>query len=164
MLLLISDSSVLIDIENGGLVSAMFSLPYQFAVPDILFAEELMERHAAFIQLGLICKTMSGELITEAYELRQKHPRPSINDLLALTLAKHENCQLLTGDKALRTVAEIHKVEVHGTLWLVHKMVEYQKITVDIACTGLQRMKDTGSHLPWDKVEEMFSKQLEVYH
>ncbi len=39
MLLLISDANVLIDIENGGLTSAMFSLPYQFAVPDILFYE-----------------------------------------------------------------------------------------------------------------------------
>ena len=39
MLLLISDANVLIDIENGGLTGAMFSLPYQFAVPDILFYE-----------------------------------------------------------------------------------------------------------------------------
>ncbi|EKD72488.1 MAG: hypothetical protein ACD_45C00662G0002 [uncultured bacterium] len=37
MLLIISDASVLIDIEHGELTSIMFSLPYQFSVPDILF-------------------------------------------------------------------------------------------------------------------------------
>ena len=30
MLLLISDANVLIDIQDGGLTGAMFSLPYQF--------------------------------------------------------------------------------------------------------------------------------------
>lgn len=45
MLLIISDASVLIDIECGKLTSAMFSLSWQFAVPDILFAEELADRH-----------------------------------------------------------------------------------------------------------------------
>lgn len=37
MLLLISDANILIDIEIGGLVAPMFSLDYQFAVPDVLF-------------------------------------------------------------------------------------------------------------------------------
>lgn len=45
MLFIISDASVLIDIEHGELTSAMFSLPWKFAVPDVLFVEELAERH-----------------------------------------------------------------------------------------------------------------------
>ncbi|OGV32302.1 MAG: hypothetical protein A3E88_05655 [Legionellales bacterium RIFCSPHIGHO2_12_FULL_35_11] len=60
MLLLISDTSVLIDIEHGELTSAMFSLPWQFAVPDILFLEELAEKHAHLLEFGLICKVMNG--------------------------------------------------------------------------------------------------------
>ncbi|WP_028388731.1 hypothetical protein [Legionella fairfieldensis] len=59
MLLVISDACVLIDIECGKLTSAMFSLSYQFAVPDILFFEELEGRHAHLLQFGLICKTMN---------------------------------------------------------------------------------------------------------
>lgn len=39
MLLIVSDASVLIDIECGELSHVMFSLPYLFAVPDILFDE-----------------------------------------------------------------------------------------------------------------------------
>jgi predicted nucleic acid-binding protein len=116
MLLIISDASVLIDIECGELTSAMFSLSWQFAVPDTLFDEELAERHGHLLQFGLINKTMSGDLVAEAYGLHQKYIKPSVNDMLAFTLAKHEDCQLLTSDKALREVAKKLKVEVHGTL------------------------------------------------
>src|SRR3990167_1945290 len=91
MLLIISDASVLIDIECGGLTSAMFSLPWKFAVPDILFDDELAERHGHLLQFGLISKTMNGDLVNEAYSLRQQYIRTSVNDLLALILAKHED-------------------------------------------------------------------------
>lgn len=66
---------------------------------------------------------MNGELISEAYMHRQKYSKTSVNDLLALILAKHENCQLLTEDKALRDIALQFNVEVHGTIWLVQKMI-----------------------------------------
>lgn len=82
MLLIISDASVLIDIECGELTSMMFGLPCQFAVPDILFAEELAKQHGHLLQFGLINKTMSGELVAEAYDLRQQYLRTSVNDLL----------------------------------------------------------------------------------
>lgn len=158
MLFIISDASVLIDIECSGLTSAMFKLPYQFVVPDILFDEELAEKHSDLLQFGLISRTMSGELIEEAYNLRQKHSKPSVNDLLALILAKYENCQLLTGDKALRQVAVIFNIQVFGTIWLVEQMIQYQIINVDDARIAFQRMKSLGSRLPWDEVEKMLLK------
>jgi len=157
MLLIISDASVLIDIECGELTSAMFSLSWQFAVPDILFDEELSERHRHLLDFGLISKSMSGELVGEAYVLRQRYAKTSVNDLLALTLAKSENCQLLTGDKALRDVANELNVEVHGTLWLVEQMLREGKITTDVARAAFERMRHSGSRLPWGKVEEMLA-------
>ncbi len=41
MLLVISDANILIDIEDGNLTSVIFRLPYEIAVPDILFELEL---------------------------------------------------------------------------------------------------------------------------
>jgi predicted nucleic acid-binding protein len=158
MLLIISDASVLIDIECGELTSAMFSLPWEFAVPDILFDEELAEHHRHLLEFGLKSKTMNGELISEVNILRQQYIKTSVNDLLALTLAKHESCQLLTGDKALRKVAKALSVEVHGTIWLVDQMIQLQKITVDVARIGFKRMRDYGSHLPWTEVEKLLNK------
>lgn len=157
MSLIVSDASVLIDIECGGLTNIMFSLSYQFSVPDILFSEELAERHGHLLQLGLINKTMSGDLVAEAYRLHQKYIKPSVNDMLALTLAKHESCQLLTSDKALREVAKELNIEVHGTLWLVEQMLQFEKITVEIARFGFMRMKDAGSRLPWNEIEKILA-------
>jgi len=160
MLLIISDASVLIDIEHGELTSAMFSLPWQFAVPDVLFAEELEERHGHLKQFGLISKTIDSDLVNEAYNLRQKHVQTSVNDLLALTLAKHEKCRLLTGDKALRKVAATLDVEVNGTLWLVKEMIQQQKITIEVARASFQRMKNSGSRLSWNEIEKMLEELL----
>ena len=52
MLLLISDANILIDIEDGNLISVIFQLPYEIAVPDILFELELRERHSHLLQAG----------------------------------------------------------------------------------------------------------------
>ncbi len=159
MLLLISDANVLIDVEVGGLTSAMFSLPYQLAVPDILFEDELKNYHGHLISFGLVSKPMGSELIAEAYSLRQIYSRPSMNDLLALTLAKYENCQLLTGDKALREIAAEHNLEVHGTIWLIEKMIQHQKITIDLSRAAFQMMKNFDRRLPWNEAEKMLLTQ-----
>ncbi|HAT1867577.1 TPA: DUF3368 domain-containing protein [Legionella pneumophila] len=155
MLLLISDSCVLIDIEQGELTSSMFSLPYQFVVPDTLFEEELAERHADLKNFGLISKSMRGELIAKAYNLRQQYNRPSLNDLLALILAVDETAILLTGDRALRAVAKVHQVEVHGTIWLVEQMIINQLISTDVAKIAFLKMKHSGSRLPWSEVARL---------
>lgn len=160
MLLIISDACVLIDIEQSELTSAMFSLPYQFSVPDILYIEELAEHHSHLISYGLITKSLDSKLIMEAYQLRQKYSKPSINDLLALTLAKDEDCQLLTGDKALREIATAFAIEVHGTIWLVQEMIQHNKISTDIARIAFLRMKETGSRLPWKDIEKIFEFDL----
>lgn len=159
MLLIISDASVLIDVEHGELTRAMFSLPWQFAVPDVLFSEELGDRHAHLLQFGLISKTMSSDLVDEAYKLRKQYIQTSVNDLLALVLAKYENCNLLTGDKALRQAAEKLNVQVHGTLWLADQMIQQQKITIELANAAFQRMKSSGSRLPWKEVENLLMER-----
>lgn len=159
MLLVISDACVLIDIEYAELTRVMFSLTYQFAVPDILFFQELEKQHAHLSQFGLISKTMSGDLIAEAYSFHQKYMKLSVNDRLALTLAKHEGCILLTGDKALRDAAKDFNIEVHGTIWLVEQMLQKKKITVEVARIAFQSMKNSGSRLPWGEVEKLLTQR-----
>jgi len=36
-MILVSDTSVLIDLERGGLLEAVFTLAHEFAVPDVLY-------------------------------------------------------------------------------------------------------------------------------
>ncbi len=154
-MILISDACVLIDIVRGELKSPMFSLPYQFVVPDILFSEELEGQHSDLLKIGLRKRTINGALIEKAYQARQHFPRLSTNDLLALILAQHENCPLLTGDRALRSTAEKWKIEVHGTIWLVEKMIFHKRISKEVAQRAFDLMLKSGSRLPKHEIEKL---------
>lgn len=155
MLLLISDANVLMDIEVGDLVAPMFSLSYQFAVPDVLYYEELEEQHAHLLDMGLQTRTLSPKSVERVQTLSQTHVKPGRNDLFALALAEVEECPLLTGDAALRQAAETEHVEVKGTVWLISEMVREQRITTPVARAALQKMRINGRRLPWEAAEQM---------
>jgi predicted nucleic acid-binding protein len=69
-------------------------------------------------------------------------------------LAKQEDCSLLTGDKSLRKAAEQEKVSVHGTIWLVEKLVRDGKISIAAAKAAYEQMKDAGSRIPWKRAKD----------
>lgn len=150
MLAFISDANILIDVEAGGLMAPMFSLGYQFAVPDVLYFEELAEHHAHWRDMGLIVQSLSSEGVARVQALSQKYKRPSRNDLFALALAQQAQCPLLTGDAALRSAAETEQVEVKGTIWLVTEMVRKQCITATVARAAYTAMQEQGRRLPWE--------------
>jgi hypothetical protein len=157
MLLLISDANILMDVEAGDLVASMFSLGYQFAVPDILYYEELEEQHAHLLGMGLQARSLPGESVERVHSLSQLYARPGRIDLFALALAEFEKCPLLTGDAALRQAAEAEQVEVKGTIWLISEMVREQRITVAVARAALQKMRTNGRRLPWEAAEKMLN-------
>ena len=158
MQIIVSDTSVIIDIENSNLTEAMFSLPCQFIVPDILFKEELAQQHSHLIKLGLVQKSLDGELIQESIQLGLENKKLSSNDLFAFALARSKKCLLLTSDKALRDLAENYGVNVHGTLWLVKKMVDECQITSTAAIEAFKKMTDAGSYLPPQEINKMKAK------
>jgi len=155
LLLLISDANILMDIDVGDLVAPMFSLGYQFVVPDVLYYEELVEQHAHLLDMGLQIRTLSPKSVERVQTLSQTYVKPGRNDLFALALAEVEECPLLTGDAALRQAAETEQVEVKGTVWLISEMVREQRITIPVARAALQKMRINGRRLPWDAAEQM---------
>ena len=160
MQLLVSDANILIDLEEGALLVSMFSLDFQFIIPDILFFEELVELHAHFLDYGLEQRTLSSESMIRAWEMAQIHKRPSRHDLFALSLAKQELCPLLTGDKDLKEAAEKEGVEVRGTIWLVEELVRTKRVSVNIAKSAYDKMEQSGRRLPWKKAKYRLSKMV----
>lgn len=151
MQLLISDANILIDLEEGGLLEVFFRLPYQFSVPDILFAEELEGQHAHLVAMGLGVASLDSEAMRDAAELIQRSKGPSRNDCFALALARQEQCPLLTGDRDLRALAKAELVEVNGTLWVVEQLLLHEVIPVEQARKAYQRMQANGRRLPWNE-------------
>lgn len=156
--IIISDANVLIDILTADLIRKMFQLPETFAVPDILFAEELADRNPELPDAGLQILVMAPEHIEQSAQLRRRYVRPSMNDLLALTLARHHGCPLLTGDRDLRVVAGEHDVEVHGTLWLLERLLQQELIALNQLEHAYDRMRAAQRRLPWDEVKRQLQR------
>jgi len=149
MQLLISDANILIDLEEGRLLSTFFTLPYQFTIPDILFYEELEDQHEYLLALGLCLGELNEITMSYVVDLVQRVRGPSRNDCFALALAKQEKCPLLTGDRALRDAAIQEGVEVRGTLWIVEEMVIGKIISKQQAHEAYTAMEQKGRRLPW---------------
>jgi predicted nucleic acid-binding protein len=157
--LLISDANVLFDMDAGGLLPKMFALDYTFAVPDILFDEELHTQHPELPKLGLRRLELRQEAVQDVEYLVEKYADTgaSINDLVALALARQEQCLLLTGDAKLRIAAKSEQVNFHGTLWLIEQMVESRVITGRQAGAAYRKMREDGRRLPWDEIEKQLA-------
>lgn len=161
MLLLISDANILIDMEAAGLMRQLFALPFQFAMPDVLYWEEIEPGTPGLEALGLKVLEVSGDYVAYAARLPAKYsagPKsPNANDYLALALARQEGCPLLTGDLALRQAAQAEEVAVLGSVWLLRVMLENQLLNVDEALAALARMKESKRRLPWAEAERILN-------
>lgn len=158
MLLLISDANILIDMEAGQLMETLFQLPMQFAMPDILYWEEIQPGTPGLEAQGLRILEIKGEYVRYASELPYKYgSEPSPNDYLALALAKQEGCPLLTGDQGLKVVAQAEDVTVMGTVWLLRSMVENQLLSAGEAIAALALMKEVKRRLPWTEAERILN-------
>jgi len=158
MLLLISDANILIDMEAGELMERLFQLPLQFAMPDILYWEEIEPGTPGLEEQGLQILEITGQYVQYASALPNKYgTAPSPNDYLALALAKQEGCPLLTGDQDLKAAAQAEDVPVMGTVWLLRTMVENHLLSVDEAIAALTLMKDSKRRLPWTDAERILN-------
>ena len=139
----VSDTSVLIDLERGRLLKAAFHLPFAFAVPDLLYEQELKAQHGSrLIELGLQIGELDGDGVTQALDYRKRAPALSLPDCFALALAARGSWPLLTGDAKLRRLAEASRVECHGLLWLLDEMFSTGAATSRTLYDGLKAVSE----------------------
>ncbi|MDE0422928.1 MAG: hypothetical protein OXK76_18840 [Gammaproteobacteria bacterium] len=85
--IVVSDSSVLIDLERGCLFEAAFALPFDFCVPDLLYRLEL-EPYGGneLVARGLQVLELDGDGVAQAARYRQTERAISLSDAFALAL------------------------------------------------------------------------------
>lgn len=166
MIVLISDANVLIDLEVGGIIERCFQVKATIAVPDVLFVEELAEQHASLVALGLQVRQLQAEALDQVLRWQVLYPKPSRNDLLAFSLAHQEGGILLSGDRDLRLAVNAERqraggavVEVHGTFWLVERMMDEGVLTDVDARAAVERMKPSRRRLPWEAFEDLMRRR-----
>ena len=155
----VSDTSCMIDLRKASLMEALLRLPYEFVMPDTLFEDEWLclscAEKSALRDLGLGVRSLPGPLVERAARYFNEHAKLKLNDCFALTLAEHiENCILLTGDGALRRIAEASRMEVRGVLWVTDEMEVHEVVPLTVIHDALSMfLEDDLVFLPAAEIQ-----------
>lgn len=138
MVILVSDTSVLIDLDRGGLLEAAFSCGLTMVVPDLLYERELAEENGPWLrQLGLGVIGLTPAEVSLAQEVNTSRPTLSLPDCFALSCATRDGYELVTNDKALRSEAQARLGKVYGLFWILDKMAESGQVPHGLLYNGL---------------------------
>lgn len=157
--LLVSDTSVLIDLERGGMLEALFQLPFDVGVPDVMYEREIKSWGGPdLVGLGLQVIELDADGVALAQDYRARDRRLSLPDAFALALAKSGEHMLLAGDGALRTLATSEGVEHHGVLWVLDQLETASVLTPAQLQDGLSAISThPRCRLPKDEVRKRIS-------
>ncbi|MFW2355681.1 MAG: hypothetical protein ACN4F8_09100, partial [Hydrogenophaga sp.] len=105
MIILVSDTSILIDLERGGLLEGAFSCGLTMVVPDLLYERELEPENGPFLRkLGLGVVALTPEEVAFAQQLRADRralwASPSFPDT--------SNDMMCSGDRHDKNPKELH--------------------------------------------------------
>lgn len=147
MRVVVSDACCLIDLDKVEAVVEVLRLPFDFVVPDILYANEVRSlQNISPEELpshGLELRELSGASVARAQAYFQQNRELSLNDCFALVLAEaEENAILFTGDGALRAFASSRGIQTHGVLWAVEQMVDAAIIDKATALAALEVFRE----------------------
>ena len=155
MHVLVSDSSVLIEFSKRDLLDRMFELRFQFAVPDLLFNEELIDLGSYdrqdLVRLGLRVEALDPEGVATAITYQSRRRALSLVDCfaLALALAHRQGYTLLTEDRRMRSCALEEGIQHHDLLWLIDQMHRAAILTTSQVVAALEAMlADPRSPVP----------------
>jgi len=149
----VKDANVLIDLEVSELFDLWFQLGYETYVPDLVIAELKDGKHhqaISYAEAGQLRVFVSpSEFLLRATLLNQQvGGSVGIVDCSALLLAKDLGAMLLSGDGALRRVADHHQVEVHGSIWIFDELIRANLLSPVVAAGKLELLLRSDRRLP----------------
>jgi len=155
---LVIDTNIWINLENGKILADVFRLPYQFFTTDFAVEELIHPGWATLQDLGLQTYGLEPKNVLELVRLEQIHRQLSAVDLAALLLARVLDASLVTGDRRLNELAKAQGLPVHGVLWILDKMVSHHVIKANQAAIALRVMLDQGARLPDGECQKRFNR------
>ena len=124
----------------------MFELEFQFAVPDLLFHEELIDLGAYgrqdLLGFGLRVESLDSDGVGWQSPISPSARPLSLVDSFALALANHHGWYLLTEDRIMRSVARSEGISHLDALWVIDNMLTAGILSGGQVVAALEGMRD----------------------
>jgi len=163
MKLIITDTNVLFDVIKIGALPEFFSLDYDicttvFVIEEIKpsFQRELIDTFIRAKKLTVF--EFTGEDIEEVVNFDIVNGLKRFTDKSVIWKSVKLNCPMLTGDKKMREIAENIGIEVHGSVWVIDKLINSDLISTEKAIELLEQLLKTNSWLPRNEIERRINK------
>ena len=127
-----SDTNVWIDFMAIDKLELPFRLSLKYLMNEDAINDELLSPEGMreqLLQLGLIAIELTEEEFYYGLKMAESHPKLSQYDCSALAIAKYRGLVLMTGDAALRKAALSEGVSVIGTIGILDKLYDEERIS-----------------------------------
>lgn len=158
----IQDTSILIDLVNGGVLGAWFRLGIATVVTDFVLNEvqdgpqwtqiEPMVG-AGILEVASVPDADATRWYGEIAEISRANGI-SIADASTYLYAREHRVPLLTGDWRLRAISLREDLEVRGILWILDELVAATVLNGKVAASALCAMLEAGARLPQKECEQ----------
>jgi hypothetical protein len=149
MKLIITDVSVLFDLYHLGVLPEFFALNAEISITsfvynEIVFSNQLKEFETYKRSKQLNVMTLTEDEQEAVHQFTTKRSLKSIPDK--------------TCDNKLKKEALDHGVEVHGSIWVIEKMVEENTLVPSKAIELLDRLKTVNDRLPMEEIDKIIKR------
>jgi hypothetical protein len=160
MIVLVADTSVLVDLDRAGLLEKAFDCGLTMVVPDMLYEQELAPYNGPYLRkLGLGVVGLSPNEVQLAQAIKRGKTGLSWPDSFALSCAHRAEHVLVSGDKNLRNEAMKRRGRVHGLLWILDHMEASGLVDNKTLFEGLSAIvAHPTCRLPRDEISDRLAK------
>jgi len=121
--ILISDATVVHDLDRGGLLATLADLPEAFFVPDMLVDQGISPGAALTLRAsGVRVVSLDSREMAEAIAAHRGEGSLSLGECCALAFARVRRCGMLTTYGPLRAAALRHGIQVCCALWCLDQI------------------------------------------
>jgi len=162
------DSSVLFDLERGGIANLVLSKA-RFEAPDLLVRDELGDQAHQFPHLYSV--RLTDAEATQAQKIMQNHGRKTHSskrkqrkelsqvDCAVIALATRHERVLLVGDANLKDIARSLKIECRGLLGFFELLEEQSLCERDDLLSALVKLRaHPRARLPKDALQSLIDR------
>lgn len=154
MIILVSDTSVLVDLDRGGLLVPAFSCGFTMIVLDLLYERELENNIGPYLRsLGMGVVSLTPAEMQLVQEIRRGRNGLSLPEIFALACSHRPNHVLISSAKALGIEAKKRLRDAHNILWILDAIAKSGAIDKRALVAGLETIQTHPTRrLPKDEV------------